>query len=338
MSIKKYTAISCLLGCLQSSMVFAYGEDIANQINPITGEPFCATVIIPPGGPTQDCLHSTFHYELVRTLARASGFCPNTADRIAVVSETVDTGQFVGELDNSPEIWLRGTERPGIFGNTGAGQQPIGLYYHFGRRGDDYPGQGNCSYFADTKGPCQVTDSGEIQSEANEIGEWALASHGLPRFGAPQISTDGENYTAVESGSIEALGVFLHSLADTYSHEACTIVAQLQGHELQPEECNAGEWHGQMQTLANGKQVFVTDEYGSGAEGIPYTTNAAQAVWLTLKSYRTNSLENPAPALWSDEKADTFINQWVLLSQPSERQSKAVNAFIALNAEAGQCE
>lgn len=129
--------------------------------------------------------------------------------------------------------------------------------------------------------------------------------------------------------------MFVHSLADTYSHEACTKVASFQGHEMEPEECNAGEWHGQYKTLSDGQQVFETDEFGEGAEGLPYTSGAAWAVWSVLKGYRETNLDDPGVPLWTDEEVGAFIDGWVVLSQPGRRQGDAVRAFDGLNESLG---
>jgi hypothetical protein len=284
--------------------------------------------------------HSTFHYNLVRTLAAAAGFGAADAEAIADACEATDRGTFSG-------VVLTGTERP----DAHQGQQSLGLYYHFGRRGAqnatgdyDLPGDGTCQYFTaahvasksfastcpyrwltDTAGasgepgPCQVEDDGQTLPETSEIELWAVYGRGLPRFGAPTIAKNGSAAQPVAARSLDALGIYLHALADSYSHEACMEQCSFQGHSVGPASCTAVYWH-------------EIAEYGPPSlqnSGTSYTRNAAQAVWLTLKSYRqVNGLTGPAK--WTDQQAQSFWDTWIALDTGAEREEAANAAFTEL--------
>lgn len=286
--------------------------------------------------------HSTFHYNLVRTLAAGAGFSAADAETIAVLCEATDRLAF-------ENVVLSGTERPSV----NEGQQSLGLYYHFGRRGAQnatgayqHPGgKDTCQYFdraylagktlpancpmsylaattagvAGEPGPCQVGDDGKTLSEVAEIELWAVYGRGLPRFGAPLLSKDGGPAQPVQPRSLDALGIYLHSLADSYSHEACMQQCSFQGHSVSPPTCTAVYWH-------------MIAEYGPASlqnVGTEYTRQAAQAVWLALKSFReANGLTGPAR--WTDQQAEAFWGPWIQLDTAQERQQSADAAFAEL--------
>lgn len=286
--------------------------------------------------------HSTFHYNLVRTLAAAAGFSADEAQTLAVLCEATDRLTF-------ENVVLSGTARP----NVNEGQQSLGLYYHFGRRGSrnatgayEQPGgKDTCQYFdpaylagktfpsncpmsylstttagaAGEPGPCQVGDDGKTISEVAEIELWAVYGRGLPRFGAPTLAEDGGTARPVQPRSLNALGIYLHSLADSYSHEACMQQCSFQGHSVTPPACTAVYWH-------------MTAEYGPLSVqnvGTDYTRQAAKAVWLALKNYRqVNGLTGPAR--WTDRQAEAFWEPWIKLDTAKERQQSADAAFSEL--------
>lgn len=287
--------------------------------------------------------HSTFHYNLVRTLARAAGWSAEDAQKIAVACEATDRGTFGG-------ITLTGTERPDVH----QGQQTTGLYYHFGRRGTKnatgaytQPGEkgGTCQYFerahvaakdfsascplaylaktpagvAGQPGPCQVNDRGETVPEVSEIELWAVYGRGLPRFGAPEIAVGDEPAAPVAGKSLDALGIYLHALADSYSHEACMQQCSFQGHSVAPPACTAAYWH-------------EIAEYGPLSlqnSGVHYTRDGGRAVWKALLHFREVNSIAGAP-LWSDEQAAAFIEKWAALDTTEEREKAADEAFAAL--------
>src|SRR5262249_42875819 len=183
------------------------------------------------------------------------------------------------------------------FGVTGPGQQPIGLYFHFGRRSAAFGGDATCQYFTDTQGPCQVAPDGSLSPEVDELAAWAVQNARVPRFGPLMISTDGTNYQPLAGKTLPALAVFLHALADSYSHPKCYETSHFQGHRQQPSECNAQTWHGQ-------------EEFGAGQPGLPYTRSAAEAVWQQLKAFRKGWTGQGSKPLWSDAETTAYITAW----------------------------
>jgi len=256
--------------------------------------------------------HSTFHYEMTRTLARAAGFSTAEAESLAVINEAVDTELFTGETGLTLQV--HGTQRVSA----------TGQYWHFARRDSSnatgeyvYPGGRNtCAYFTR-----QVTRScpGD-EPELNEIEKWAVYASDSPLPGTPQISFDrGQTFHTVAGKSLAALAIYLHALADSYSHEACMASSQIRTHKARPPECSAVHWHTQA-------------EFGDNPEvdkGVSYTREAAQATWLALKWFRQQNLRTE-PALWADEQAEEFIQNWVRIDPAQERRDFAVQALAAM--------
>lgn len=198
--------------------------------------------------------HSTFHYELTRLLCRAAGFTTDEAELIAVADEATDTGEFKGEFSHSPAVANDGTQRSGK--NV--------LYWHFARRdsssatgGWSHPGGRNtCSYFTGSADVCATSP------ELSGIEKWAVAGINALSVEVPAASVNGGLKQPVAGKSSLALAIYLHVLADSYSHEACMKAAQFRGHKPRPQECTAVYWHEQA-------------EFGSVPsrdEGVPYTS------------------------------------------------------------------
>jgi hypothetical protein len=289
---KKAIGVFLLISCTAALLGFAeYGEDL--QTRNLEA-------------------HSTFHYELTRTLAHAAGFTAAQAESLAVINEAMDTETFTGETGVT--IQLTGTTRASI----------AGQYWHFARRDSSnatseylHPGGRNtCAYFTR-----QFTRScpGE-KPELNEIEEWAVYASNSPGPGAPQISFDrGQTLQLVAGKSLSALAIYLHALADSYSHEACMASAQVRTHRSRPPECSAVHWHTQA-------------EFGDSTEtdkGVSYTREAAQATWLALKWFRQQN-GRAEPAFWTDEQALEFIQNWVKLGAAQERRDAALQASASL--------
>jgi hypothetical protein len=255
--------------------------------------------------------HSTFHYELTRTLARAVGFSFDDAEWIAVTAEAVDVGTFQGEFSTSPTIQLQGT------GRFGAPH----LYYHFARRGPTnvtgaytYPGGRNtCDYFAGTSDPC--TDGPEV----NSLELWAVSNSGTLTGSTPKISVNGSALAPVAAPSLSAVAIYVHALADSYSHEACMKATDTRGHSNSPPVCEIHYWH-------------LEAEYGpdpSRDKGTSYTQEAGRAMWLALKWFRQQNGLNTAPR-WSDQSAADFIDQWATLDGEQDRRNQAINTLYSL--------
>ena len=255
--------------------------------------------------------HSTFHYELTRALAKIAGFNAEEAERLAVIDEATDTGSFTGETNFS--VTLQGTQRVST----------DGLYWHFARRDRDnvtneyvLPGGRNtCEYFTGAFNTCP---SGKAELE--DIEAWAIYGRGTPSTGIPQISLDGgEVFRNVSGQSLEALAIYLHALADSYSHEACMKAEQFRGHKPRPLECTAVDWH-------------IDEEYGrteTQDEGVRYTEEAGMATWQALKWYRAQNglFEN---AKWNETQVQAFVQKWAGFEQAEMRRDFAVKVFEAL--------
>ena len=105
-----------------------------------------------------------------------------------------------------------------------------------------------------------------------------------------------------------ALGIYLHSIGDTYSHEKCMISSAWRYHKPNPFDCNAN-WH--------------TDPKGDFGEGTPFTKPAADEVWKALRQFRGADPANP-PA---------FINEFIAKKDACERVKFAVDTFNSLTQE-----
>lgn len=248
--------------------------------------------------------HSSFHYELTRALAAAAGF-NRDGEAIAIATEATDTTEFTGY--SRATVFIENTER----------NSANSLYYHFARRGESYPqvaeigAQANtCNYFLDSNRPCSTDAQGNFITEIAQIERWALygeATLAPPNGQQPLFSYNGEFFQPVASGSYEAVGILLHALADSYSHEACIKKtdeqgAAFSGHKPSPVECS-GQWH-------------VTSEFGATAAGVEFSRAAGKAVWQVLSTYA--QLKGRTP-LWSDTQAHTFINSFVAEASASAR-------------------
>lgn len=247
--------------------------------------------------------HSSFHYEMVRVLAVLAGFNKDEAEEIAVAGEAVDLGTFTGyKLTNHAiTMTVRNTNRFG----------PNGLLYHFARRSSQYesvnvPGsQSNtCEYFKNgnpnNKYTAPCTKKGP---ELDQIRNWAFALPGpkptsselpLNKFGKP-----------VQAKTLLALGIYLHSIGDTYSHEKCMIDQSWRFHKPNPFSCNAN-WH--------------TDPRGDFGEGTPFTTVAADEVWKALRQYKGADGSSPP----------SFITEFIAVKVACDRVKFAVDAFNKL--------
>ncbi|MFH1177343.1 MAG: PKD domain-containing protein, partial [Acidobacteriota bacterium] len=261
--------------------------------------------------------HSTFHYELMRVLARAAGFSAADAELLAVANQAVDLLAFTGEAEGSPTVELAGTSRL---------EESTAKYFHFPRRnaantaGQPFPGgRDTCAYFTGTSEACAAGIS-----EANALEGWAVSASGQLGVATPQAAINHAALAPVAGRSLVALAIYLHSLGDSFSHEKCMQESKTRRHCLPtkpdcPMACSTELWH-------------VQAEYGSNASGVSYTKEAVKAVWQALKLYRTeNGLTGPA--LWDDAQASSFADAWAEKDRAALRRDLANSTYE----EFGEC-
>ncbi|HKP47545.1 MAG TPA: DUF6765 family protein [Pyrinomonadaceae bacterium] len=251
--------------------------------------------------------HSSFHYEMVRVLALMAGFSKNEAEEIAVAGEAVDLGTFTGyKLSSGAKtLTVRNTNRFG----------PNGRFYHFARRSAQYeqaaaPGSkaDTCGYFigGDRKNantaPCTIKGP-----ELDQIRNWAFALPG-PRPNANQLPKNALG-KPIQPKSLIALGIYLHAIGDTYSHEQCMIVQSFRFHKPVPPSCNAN-WH-------------VNYPVGDFGAGLPFTEPAAKEVWRALRQYKGATGSNPP----------SFIEEFIKTSDACSRVKLAVDTFNSLTGD-----
>ncbi|MBI3545337.1 MAG: hypothetical protein HY081_01885 [Gammaproteobacteria bacterium] len=259
--------------------------------------------------------HSTFHYEMTRTLARAAGFSKTDAEMIAVAAEATDRMLYTGTLPGSPTIQLAGTERM---------DSSKGPYFHWPRRGVynatnqyEQPGARNtCLYFTRTDKCINA------KPEINAIENWAVFNVGAPAVGTPSASVNGGASTPVQGSSSIALGIYLHALADTYTHDPCMKKLQVRSHMSRTSltiECSVVRWH-------------QDQEFGPEATnlGTSYTKEGGLAVWKALLFFRqSNSL--PTAALWNETQAVRFIKTYSEMENEIDRSNYATSTYTSLN-------
>lgn len=260
--------------------------------------------------------HSTFHYEMTRVLAVASGFSKTDAELIAVAAEATDRMYYTGVLPDSPTITLTGTERM---------DATKGAYFHWPRRGvnnasNQYVqpgGRNTCAYF--TKSDKCVNGVPEV----NAVENWAVFNSGVPAVGVPSASVNNGASVPVEGRSLIALGIYAHALADTYSHEPCMKKKQVRTHmgvtSLTTVECSVVSWH-------------QDKEFGleAGNAGTTFTKEAGLAVWKALVFFRQSNGMS-APAQWAESQAVDFVKAYSEMDSVTDRSQYAVSVFDSLN-------
>lgn len=274
--------------------------------------------------------HSTFHYEMTRTLTRAAGFSSAEAEQVAKSSSATDSFPN-DEVTTCPAAAVSAAGKMVITGTT-RNIPVMSPYFHWPRRGSDnvtnglpYPGGVNtCSFFDGTADACPAD-----VPELNELEGWALLGNNWAPSGAaadlsiPCVSENGSSYQTIQPASLLALGVYLHSLADSYSHQDCMQADKVRTHDSAVSAaCQALDWH-------------LSQEYGSATDGAAdlgfhSTLEGAQAVWDALKRYRAlNAL--PEQPEWAEEEALDFMNAWAGMEDAEARSDYANAVYDELN-------
>ncbi|HJQ27066.1 MAG TPA: hypothetical protein VKA60_24470 [Blastocatellia bacterium] len=281
--------------------------------------------------------HSTFHYEFTRVLAVAAGFNETEAETIAVANEATDTGNFTGYPIKGGAITVEFENTERLQGDNAT------LWYHMPRRSEAYPivtqpnGQpypgalaNTCAYFTEPsqnplKAPCAKSRMGEL----DQLREWAINGAALPTGKAPTVKRRSviphDRSGNISGQNLFALGIYLHAVGDSYSHEKCMMHKQIRAHVPQPDECK-GTWH-------------VTSEFGDyqGPEvavkgaGVPFTLTAAKAVWQEILKYRAANAQGPSR--WDENQYMSFASAFVTTESAMLRVRKAVGEFNQLTGE-----
>lgn len=288
--------------------------------------------------------HSTFHYEFTRVLAAAAGFSTTDAETIAVACEATDTNDFTGYPINGGAITVS-------FTNTHRIQSANRFFYHFARRAQGYPivtqpdktaypnaSRNTCDYFPpitpmagtpkpkrEVTAPCVVPGMGEL----DQLREWAINKKPLPPGRAPVVDSEstidhGPRGNMI-GGNIYALGIYIHALGDSYSHEKCMIEARFRYHKPNPYPCQTA-WH-----LNSEFGTYVGDSTTQGA-GVPFTLTAAEAVWQEILKYREARGFAGEPK-WTEAQFKAFVNEFVGLTDATARVDLAVAKFNELTGE-----
>lgn len=253
--------------------------------------------------------HSSFHYELTRVLAVYAGFTKEEAEEIAVACEAVDSGAFTGYPINGGAVV---TVRVGNTERTGGNN----LFYHFARRSDAYEVAGfpgtkadTCLYFVGgpsipTRAPCPAEGP-----ELDQIRNWAFGGADLGDDRAPTDAPRGRG-SQIPHKTLVALGIYLHSVGDSYSHELCMLEEHARTHVPLSQSCSP-MWH-----------ASPLGELGPKARGLPFTKTAAREVWRGLRRYKERDAAERVP-----QEVERIINEYAATAGACERVNYLVNAF-----------
>ncbi|HEV7797690.1 MAG TPA: hypothetical protein VGO73_06025, partial [Pyrinomonadaceae bacterium] len=218
--------------------------------------------------------------------------------------EAVDLGTFTGYKlsDGAKTIRIGNTNRFG----------PNGRLYHFARRSSQYEKvdadgarSNTCEYFQGgdrsnpNTAPCTVKGP-----ELDQIKNWAFDLPG-PKPAVNDLPTRLPG-KSIKPKTLIALGIYLHSIADTYSHEKCMIDQSFRFHKPFPFSCNT-QWH-------------TNPTRGEFTVGIAFTKTAANEVWRALRQYKGADGSNPP----------NFIAEFVAHKDACSRVKFAVDTFNAL--------
>lgn len=316
---QKLSAAAAVI-CLSATMALAYSEDTRSGADDTLHEG-----------------HSTFHYELTQVLARAAGFTAQDAQRIALASHGVDTfptqmntkscAQTIadGDVNDGDILYVLGTVR-----SHDEAYAAQASYFHWPRRPDvngysqpyvaEEIDKDTCSYFGR-----------QCSYEVSQLEQWAIGGNGSVFDDAPVdvpcSAEAGGKFETVEAGSLVALGIFLHSLGDSYSHQACMKAGYRTHQDSVVAECDSRTWH-------------LEEEYGQNdagtqeGAGVLYAYNASMAIYQALQTYITN---NPNGQGIQSPSADSinlrgFVETFTQEDKSSVRSCIATSYLDQINA------
>ncbi|MEI7726299.1 MAG: hypothetical protein WCK09_14410, partial [Bacteroidota bacterium] len=259
-------------------------------------------------------VHSTIHYDLTRFLAIKMGISPDTAEIIARFCALVDQINpkpgypYHGSLnsisipDTFPD-WpqsLAGTERGGLVRNDQ--HEYTAQYWHFPFRDftDTLTGKMVWKAYPELTDTTNFTGPPHfwrvpLTSNLNSIRNWALYHGGQP--GLPDELTPVQvkyadanslGYQLVQPNSIQAFAIFLHSLADSYSHEECMATDTLRGHPSDDPYCGL-TYHSEHEFA-----------YDANMRAKKHADSCFHAIWRALREYkRVHNIKTPV--LWTTD-------------------------------------
>ena len=257
-------------------------------------------------------MHSSVHYDLTRFLALKMGLSADTAEIIARFCALVDQ---INPKPNHPyplslnsisipdtfPTWnesLAGTERGGFKNN--AQNEFTAQYWHFPFRDptDTLTGREVWGTYP------VVTDSAHytgptyfwrvpITYNLKYIMQWALYNGGQPGFpdeltpvAVKYADAGSSGYQLVQPNSIPAFAIFLHSLADSYSHEECMAKDTIRAHPSSDPYCGL-TYHSEHEFA-----------YDSNIRAKKHADSCIHALWRALREFkRVHNISSPA--LWT---------------------------------------
>jgi hypothetical protein len=261
-------------------------------------------------------VHSTYHYDLTKLLAIKAGLSEDLSETLARYCVLVDQ---INPKSNYPYPlalntisipdtytgWnesLAGTERGNPQQNNYKEYPP--QYWHFPYRdpndtlsggmtfGIDYPLPENLKY-RDAPYYWRVP----LLNNYNllNIKNWALystGSAGQPDNTTPCLIYFYDNilhqYKKVQPGSVQAMGIYLHSLADSYSHEHCMVNDTLRSHPSWSDACGL-TYHSHHEFA-----------YDTAMFAMEHSTPCVQALWRAIIEYKAQNNITTTP-LWTTD-------------------------------------
>ena len=260
-------------------------------------------------------VHSSIHYDITKLLAVKMGLSPDTAEIIARFCALVDQ---INPKPNYPYTWslnnisipdtfpgwnesLAGTERGGL--NNNSQNEFTAQYWHFAFRdpadtltgplvwGDAYPEATDFDYYT---GPTYFWRV-PITYNLHSMMQWAFYNGGLP--GLPDTlapvqvkyaDATSSGYQLVQPNSIQAFAIFLHSLADSYSHEECMVHDTLRAHPSEDPYCGL--------TYHSGHEFA----YDTSMRAKKHADSCMHAIWRSLREFkRVHGIISPS--LWTTD-------------------------------------
>ena len=251
--------------------------------------------------------HSSYHYDLMKVLAIKAGLSQELTETIARYSALVDQINPKNDYPyplalNSISIpdtftnWnesLAGTERGNPADNNF--NEKTAIYWHFPFRDSNdvisgpmiygiYPRPGNISY---RQNPYFWRVP--LSYNLTRIRDWALyggGTAGKPDNQTPvdvfYYNTDTQQYELIEPNSVQAFGIYLHSLGDSYSHEFCMVNDTIRSHPPSNDVCGL-TYH------TNYEYAYDESIYAG-----PHADGCIQATWRALLEYkRINNIDTP---------------------------------------------